>query len=565
MRPFRTTLSLVLAGSLALACGACTSGTEGAGDPDAAKYQPIADDVSGRTRVPAVKLLTKTPAEDPRRYEQARLIVEAWQQAGIPAELLAVRGAEVTRRAFTSKDFDAYLVVYDPTPDRLDPDNLLARFTSASAGTSGSNVSGYRNREYDSLYKTQQSATSESVRIDAVKQAQALLYEQQPVRPFAHVVVGGAYRSDRWDGIRGALGYPVFNIWNSINASPKTGKSTLVVGTIYEPPTLNPVTIETTEAQLPLSHIYDSLVRIGPDGELRNWAATSVKVNGKHVTATLRQGMRFSDGEPVSAADVAFTTRYLIDKKSPLFGPKLAGVREVRAEGQSVEFTLADSSSSFVPTVLAQMPILPEHVWKTVDDPARFSNDQPVGSGPFTFAGRKLGAEIRFAASKEHFSAPKVDGLVMTVLGSFDAEVGGLAQGDIDMLGDIQSVAQLSSLRGKGGITVLPAESFGWSGLHYNVRKAPFDDRHFRRALSYLVPVQDIIDVVLDGQGKPAGSVIAPTLDKWHNSSLKPFPYDLQAAMNELRQAGYAFDSGGALYYPKADADKRLRDNDVAG
>ncbi|MEW1846769.1 ABC transporter substrate-binding protein [Nonomuraea angiospora] len=565
MRPFRRMLSLALAGSLALACGACTSGAQGAGDPGAAKYQPIADDVSGRTRVPAVKLLTKTSAEDPRRYEQARLIVEAWQQAGVPAELLAVRGAEVTRRAFTSKDFDAYLVVYDPTPDRLDPDNILARFTSTSAGTAGSNVSGYRNSEYDALYKAQQLATNEADRVDAVKKAQALLYEQQPVRPFAHVIVGGAYRSDRWDGIRGALGYPVFNIWNSINAAPKTDKRTLVVGTIYEPPTLNPVTLETTEAQLPLSHIYDSLVRIGPDGELRNWAATSIEVSGDRVTATLRPGMRFSDGEPVSAADVAFTVNYLIDKKSPLFGPKLAGVREVRAKGETVEFTLADSSSSFVPTVLAQMPILPEHIWKDVDDPAKFTNDAPVGSGPFTFAGRKLGAEMRFAPNKEHFSAPKVDGLVMTVLGSFDAEVGGLAQGDIDMLGDIQSVAQLGSLQGKAGITVIPVESFGWAGLHYNMRQAPFDDRHFRRALSYLVPVQDIIDVVLDGQGKPAGSAIAPTLTKWYDPSLKPFPYDLQAAMNELRQAGYVFDRAGALYYPKADADKRLRDNDVAG
>ncbi|MGW0197182.1 ABC transporter substrate-binding protein [Nonomuraea sp. NPDC003201] len=48
-------------------------------------------------------------------------------------------------------------------------------------------------------------------------------------------------------------------------------------------------------------------MRIGPDGELRNWAATSIKVSGDRVTATLRPGMRFSDGEPVSAADVAFT------------------------------------------------------------------------------------------------------------------------------------------------------------------------------------------------------------------------------------------------------------------
>jgi peptide/nickel transport system substrate-binding protein len=563
VRSYERILSAVLTIALALTTSACTDRDQADGESDAATYRAVAADVSGRTPVQTIQVLTKTAAEDPRWFEQARLIVESWQRAGIPAELLAVRGAEVVRRAFTSKNFDTSLLVYGPMPDRLDPDNILSKFTSARSGVSGSNISGYRNAEYDALYHAQQLAMNEADRVAAVKKAQKLLYEQQPARPFAHPVVGGAYRSDRWDGIQQALGYPVFNIWNSIGATPKTGKRILVVGSISEPLSLNPVALETPAAQLLLSHIYDSLVRIGPEGEVRNWAAKSVQVNGTRVTAKLRSGMRFSDGHPVTATDVAFTIRYLIDKKSPLFAQKLTAVRDVRATGDSVEITLAKPSPSFVSTVLAQLPILPEHVWEKVAHPAKFANDVPVGSGPFVFASRKLGAEIRFTANKEHFSAPKIDGLVMIVLGSFDAEVGGLAQGDLDMLGDVQSVAQLASVRNKSGITVLSAESFGWGGLHYNMRKEPFDDRHFRRALSFLIPVRDIINVVLDGQGKPAGSPIASSLTKWHDPSLGPFPYDMRAAMKELREAGYVFDRRGVLYFPTARDDKRLRDNNV--
>ncbi|MEU8268230.1 ABC transporter substrate-binding protein [Sphaerisporangium sp. NPDC049002] len=563
MRSYEGRLSAALAIALALTTSACADGDQAGGGSDAATYRNVVADVAGRTPVQTIQVLTRTAAEDPRWFEQARLIVESWQRAGIPAELQAVRGAEVGRRAFMSKDFDATLLVYAPMADRIDPDNILSRFTSARAGVSGSNISGYRNAAYDALYDAQQVATNETDRVAAVKRAQKLLYEQQPVRPFAYPVVAGAYRSDRWDGIRQALGYPVFNIWNSIGATPKTGKRTLVVGTISESLTLNPVALETPSAQLLLSHIYDSLVRIGPEGELRDWAAESVKVDGARVTAKLRPGMRFSDGHPVTASDVAFSVRYLIDKKSPLFAPKLAAVRDVRATGDSVEITLTRPSQSFVATALSQVPILPEHIWRKVAHPEKFVNDNPVGSGPFVFAGRKLGAEIRFTANKRHFSAPRIDGLVMIVLGGFDAEVGGLAQGDLDMLGDVQNVAQLASVRGKSGITVLSAESIGWAGLHYNMRKEPFDDRHFRRALSLLIPVRDIIDVVFDGQGEPAGSPIAASLTKWHDASLQPFPYDLPAAMKELREAGYVFDRHGVLYYPAAREDKRLRDNDL--
>lgn len=551
--------------ALTLTTSACTHGDQAGGESDAATYRAVAADVSGRNPVRTIQVLTKTAAEDPRWFEQARLIVESWQRAGIPAELLAVRGSEVGRRAFMSKNFDASLLIYGPMPDRLDPENILSKFTSSRAGISGSNISGYRNARYDALYQAQQLAMNEADRVAAVKKAQKLLYEQQPARPFAHPVVGGAYRSDRWDGIRRAVGYPVFNIWNSIGATPKTGKRVLVVGSISEPLNLNPIALETTAAQLLLSHIYDSLVRIGPEGELRNWAAESVHVDGARVTAKLRPGMRFSDGHPVTVTDVVFSVRYLIDTKSPLFAPKLAAVRDVRATGDSVQITLAKPSPTFVSTVLAQLPILPKHVWEKVAHPAKFVNAVPVGSGPFVFAGRKLGAEIRLTSNKEHFSAPRIDGLALIVLGSFAAEVGGLAQGDLDMLGDVQSVAQLASVRDKSGITVLSTESTGWAGLHYNMRKEPFDDRHFRRALSFLIPVHDIIDVVLDGQGRPAGSPIASSLTKWHDPSLRPFPYDVGAAMKELRDAGYVFDRRGVLYFPAARDDKRLRDNDVPG
>ena len=94
--------------------------------------------------VETIKILTLTAAEGPARFEQARLIAESWQAAGIPAEIEP--GRQIGKRGFAAKDFDIYIIIYDPTTDRLDPENFLARFITAKAVDNGSNLSGYVNR-----------------------------------------------------------------------------------------------------------------------------------------------------------------------------------------------------------------------------------------------------------------------------------------------------------------------------------------------------------------------------------------------------------------------------------
>ncbi|MEQ4209409.1 ABC transporter substrate-binding protein [Actinopolymorpha sp. B9G3] len=526
--------------------------------------RPIAEDLAGRRPVPSFQLLTKVASEDPSRYEQSRLIVEAWQDAGIPVELTAIRGAELTARTFTGKDFDVSVTTYDPTAERLDPDNFLSRFYSANATAEGSNLSQYANEDYDKLYEAQRGAIDESERMRLVAQAQQMLYQQQPARPIVHMLIGGAYRSDRWDRVTKAAGSPVANIWNLLSATPKTPRRGLVLGTTFEPPSLNPVSVEVSEAQIPLSYIYDSLVRIGRTGAVEPWAATKVAVDGARITAKIRTGMRFSDGNPVMPGDVAFTIDYLKKQESPLFASKLEIVSSVEVDGDAVVITLTAPSASFVPVVLTQLPILPRHVWEKVSDAARYANDEPVGSGPLSFGSRRLGDQLVYTANRQHFAAPKVDSVTFAVLGSLEAEIGALESGEIDMLGDFMSATLLKKLAATDGVEVMSVESHGWVGLHYNVSRKPFDDRHFRRALSFLVPSQDIIDVVFEGEGNSAGSVIAPST-KWYDKPLKAFPTSQKTAMAELRKGGYAFGEDDRLYFPSSSTDRRIYDSKQAG
>ena len=505
--------------------------------------------------VPTLRIITKTAAEGPPRYEQARLIAESWTAGGIPAEIEPVESSELGRRGFTVKDFDVYIIIYDPTTDRLDPENFLARFTTGKAVIDGSNLSGYINPAYDELYQAQVNATSFEERLVAVHEMQQLLFDHQPVAPFIHIVIGGAYNSADWTNFVKSVGTPVYHFWNAISLTPVGDPEPLVIGVTSGAQTLNPVVAATSEAAVTIAHMYDPLLRIGPDGDLVNWAASDYSIEGSTVSVTLRDGMTFHDGEPVTGEDVAFTFNYLVKKESPLYGGRLGPVESVTADGNNVEITLSAPNAAFATTALAQVPILPEHVWSAIDDPSAFANDEPIGSGPFKFESRALGEDLRLAAHTDHFSPPAAPGLVWVVFGSLDGLLAAIETQEIDVLGDFVSLTQLSLLEGVEGVSIESNTGHGVNALHYNMRREPFCDLHMRIALSHLVPTEDMIDIVYEGVAAVSRGIIAPPL--WANPDVGPVPYDPDAARSHLEAAGYVFGDDGTLYYPPSDADNR--------
>ena len=419
-----------------------------------------------------------------------------------------------------------------------------------------SNLSGYTNPAYDDLYQAQVNATSFDERLAAVHEMQQLLHDHQPVAPFIHIVIGGAYNSADWTNATKSVGTPTYHFWNAIGLTPVGDPEPLVIGLTSGAQTLNPVVAATSEAAVTISHMYDPLLRIGPDGALVNWAASGYSIDGSTISVTLRDGMTFHDGEAVTGEDVAFTFDYLVEKESPLYGGRLSPIESVTADGNNVEITLSAPNAAFATTALAQVPILPEHVWSAIDDPSSFANDDP-GRVPdrFKFESRALGEDLRLAAHSDHFSPPAAPGLVWVVFGSLDGVFAALEAGEIDVLGDFVSLTQLAVLEGAEGITIESNTGHGVNALHYNMRREPFCDLHMRLALSALVPTEDMIDIVYEGVASASNGIIAPPV--WANPDLGGVPYDPDGARAHLEAAGYVFGDDGTLYYPPSDADNR--------
>ena len=119
---------------------------------------------------------------------------------------------------------------------------------------------------------------------------------------------------------------------------------------------------------------------------------------------------------------------------------------------------------------------------------------------------------------------------------------------------------QVKRLGKNPDIKVTSPLTFGMYLLEFNTRIPPFNDVHFRRAISYAVPVPAMIKRVWNELAVPAGAMLSPENKFWHNSSLPPWPFDLEKAKQELTEAGYEWDDQGRLYYPAPENDKRWID-----
>ena len=268
--------------------------------------------------------------------------------------------------------------------------------------------------------------------------------------------------------------------------------------------------------------------------------------------------MKFHDGKEVTAEDVKFTLDYHQQWKAPFFVESLKNVASVETNGKyGVRIKLNEPYAPFIPNLLGAIFIIPKHVWQDipdkvdVTDPLNYPNEKPIGSGPFKFDHWDRGRELKVSAFKEHFNAPKVEGIIRISYGSHDAMAAAIEKGECDRTRYILKPSLLLDLQKVKNVVAEGYPNHGFYTLSYHTRRPPLDDPDFRRALGYVIPRELIIEAILSGFGKPGGSVIAPANKFWHNPDIKANPEDFNKAKEILKAAGYTWDKKGKLHYPK--------------
>ena len=290
--------------------------------------------------------------------------------------------------------------------------------------------------------------------------------------------------------------------------------------------------------------MFDSLLWKDSSGKLMPWLATAWdrSADGTQYTFTLRDGVKWQDGQPFTADDVVFTFDYITKGPAKTALGVIGVVPVTEAVALSPNQVVLKMDKPFAPfpeTVAGRVPIVPKHVWSTVTDPAKYRDPAAlVGTGPYTLTSYDEAAgTYEYVANDGYWLGPPYVKKVQFV--PAPNELLALQRGEIDIANVTETPDEVLAPLKKDpayGLITAPGEST--TALHFNVTKAPFDDKRFRQAIAYTVDRNDLVKRILLGNGEPGfmGNVAASS--PWAAPDLNPYNRDVAKAKALLDEMG---------------------------
>ncbi|WP_370160225.1 ABC transporter substrate-binding protein [Limimaricola soesokkakensis] len=270
------------------------------------------------------------------------------------------------------------------------------------------------------------------------------------------------------------------------------------------------------------------------------------------MTITLRDDLTWSDGEVLDAEDVAYSLALgqedaTLDKTGKWADGLLASVEAVDPTTVRVTFNRPDSTFDWY---VEQAYIVPEHIWRDVEDKITFKNADPVGSGPITQVTTMRDNQVEICRNPHYYKAddglPFLDCIKFRQYSDNSQIQPALMAGEIDwgsnFIADIESTFVARDPENHG--FWYPANDL--VNLYLNTREAPFDDIDFRRAMSMSLDRETIVDLAAYGYPTVAthatglGEYYAADFDEKVDAEFDQYvAYDPDAAIALLDEAGY--------------------------
>ncbi|GIV81045.1 MAG: hypothetical protein KatS3mg051_0399 [Anaerolineae bacterium] len=515
--------------------------------------------------VPKVVVLSNVQGADPIEFESTRLLVENMRKLGLDVEHRAMpweQQADLVWYERTNWQMTAWRMV--ARPERMDPDEFVVNLFHSDTAESGYNFVGYINPEYDALAEAQRAETDPEKRRELIFKAQEIIARDVPYIYVAHPSLPQLVRTDVWDrnSIVDAQGIGVQNFWTWIELTPLGSQKAIITNTGDQIQAINPFYISGDADSRITELIWDRLMRIGPDGLPKPWAAESVVwEDNLHVLVTLREGMKWHDGQPVTVEDVKFSFEAPKGGEVPMYAKFVAAVENIEiVDDRTVRFTLNQPWAAFETASLAKLNLVPKHIWEPIladlagsdANAESYQEEVPIGSGPYRFVAWQPGESVILEANPDHFQPPKAEKWILRIIPTQESALGQIQTGELNFLreweGDAEILKQVAD--SDPNIELFASPDLGFRFFAFNLRVEPFDDVVLRRAVAHALPRDAIIANIYKGFAVPADSYVSVAIDYWHNPNLPQYEYDIEAARQLLADAGYSWDSEGRLLYP---------------
>lgn len=330
------------------------------------------------------------------------------------------------------------------------------------------------------------------------------------------------------------------------DGAPQKG-GTLTLARDSEPLTLNPIGAGDNGSIFMIVQVFDTLVET-TDAALPQPALASawtVSDDAKTWTFTLREGVKFSNGDPLTCDDVKFSIdRFADPKVNTSYGGFGAAIAQTECASPSSfivklkapQGAFLDYLSTFIPS------IVPKAVYEKMGDKA-FS-EKPVGSGPFMVKEWVRGQRLVLERNPYYWKngQPYLDQVVVNYVPDENTRMLKVESDEAQIATEVP-YAQIERVAALAHVDVRIENVMAWDAVWFNSRKAPFNDPNVIRALNYATPKEAMLKALMHGAGDIANHVIARV--KYWDPAVEAYPYDLGKAKEALAKSaspqGFAF------------------------
>ncbi|NEE00013.1 ABC transporter substrate-binding protein [Phytoactinopolyspora halotolerans] len=337
------------------------------------------------------------------------------------------------------------------------------------------------------------------------------------------------------------------------------GSTTLVVGKVglNDIPHMNPLDSGWVVQGEFNNLMYDPLIRWGQEDYVpAPGLAESWEVSDDELTWTyhIDPDATWSDGQPVTANDAKFTFELL--QTNELFNSRHGDLVDLMTSIEAPDeqtLVITTEEPNAILNHMNNIPIMPEHVWGEMENPDEYTGEpgQPT-SGPFELAEYSPGQRVVLTANPDYWDGPVAyDELIFQSYETTEAAVQALQQGEIDFL-DGLNPEQAGALEQNEDITVSVQPSRHLENISFNMGARTKDGQEFgdghpalqdpavRQAIHHVVDKQRLVDVILDGNGTPGVSWVAPIFtEHFWDPGEDAFEVSADAGNQLLDDAGY--------------------------
>jgi peptide/nickel transport system substrate-binding protein len=323
----------------------------------------------------------------------------------------------------------------------------------------------------------------------------------------------------------------------------------VVIAVAMEPGTVDPTLMSSGGDRTTLENWGEYLIYKAPSGDLKPGLATSWKVSpdGKQIEFTLRKGVRFHNGDPMTSKDVAFSFER-VRTKNPQGPSRLGFIERLEViDDYRIKIHFKTPDVTFIPN-RCEVPIASKSYYDRVGEDKFIK--EPVGTGPYKVVRYEPGQSVDIERFDGYWDEkPTVKEARFVFVSEDTTRVAKLKAGEVDFISAVP-YPSVKELENSGYKLIKLAVNHPTPSIAFANRnpKAPWYDRRVRMAMAYAIDCDAIIKNLLNGIPN-RWAFLAP-YELGYDPTLKPYPYDPKKARELLAEAGYPKGFEFSLYYP---------------